>query len=151
MASTTSPLKTDAHMLAVFDALAEAAQAHDVDAIMATCTSEAAVLEALPLPVLPGQGQEPAVSSFVGEADYEVRELLVDEAGEVAITRAFCRFGGVRPDGSPVENWLRTVDGFRKVDGRWQRVQQEVCLPLDAEDDGDDYEDEGGPGGRVSH
>jgi ketosteroid isomerase-like protein len=62
---------------------------------------------------------------------YEVRELTITVGGEVAFAHSLNHVSGTLPDGSKSDYWLRWTSGWRKIDGGWFIVHDQVSVPTD--------------------
>lgn len=66
------------------------------------------------------------------ELTYELRDLTVVVGCEVAFAHGFGRLGGVFRNGTATDGmWVRTTFCFRKIDGAWLIVHDQVSVPLD--------------------
>ncbi|MFE0652543.1 YybH family protein [Streptomyces sp. NPDC059534] len=69
---------------------------------------------------------------FLESVTYEVRELTLTMADEVAFGYAFARLGGTLKDGTAMGGmWVRVTYCFRKIDGTWLITHDHVSVPLD--------------------
>jgi uncharacterized protein (TIGR02246 family) len=72
------------------------------------------------------------VFTFFRDADYEVRDLTVTVGDDVAFGRAFGRLSGTLTDGTAASGmWVRATFCFRKLDGNWLIVHDQVSVPFD--------------------
>lgn len=70
--------------------------------------------------------------AFFEEIAYEVRDLSVTVGGDVAFGHLFGRLSGTLPDGTAMSGmWVRATFCFRKVDGAWLIVHDQVSVPFD--------------------
>jgi ketosteroid isomerase-like protein len=63
---------------------------------------------------------------------YELRDLVVCVAGDVAFSHSFNRISGTRTDGTQASRWVRCTNCFRRIEGRWLIVHDHVSVPADA-------------------
>jgi ketosteroid isomerase-like protein len=63
--------------------------------------------------------------------DYEIRNLTISLADDLAFARGSIHTRGSLQDGRNVERWLRSTMCFRKIDGCWLIVHDHVSAPLD--------------------
>jgi ketosteroid isomerase-like protein len=69
---------------------------------------------------------------FFEKLDYEVRDLVLAVGGDVAFGYCFGRLSGTLRDGTVTSGmWVRATFGFRKVDGDWLIVHDQVSVPFD--------------------
>ena len=69
--------------------------------------------------------------AYRGPIDYEVRDLHVVAADDVAFTRSLNRIGGTLASGGRGERWLRWTACFEKRDGTWRIVHEHVSVPVE--------------------
>lgn len=72
-------------------------------------------------------------SSFATPIGYEVRDLAVFAADDVAFGHYLYRVSGTLASGDAVRMWVRATLGFRKIDGRWRIVHEHDSVPFDPE------------------
>lgn len=66
------------------------------------------------------------------EPDYEVRDLTVAAGADVAFGYCFGRLHGTLMNGTATDGmWVRVTFCFRKLDGAWQIVHDQVSVPFD--------------------
>jgi len=64
---------------------------------------------------------------------YEIRDFTVTVGDDVAFGYSLNRISGTMKNGPANEMWLRWTTGFRKIDGRWLIVHDQVSVPMDPE------------------
>jgi len=63
---------------------------------------------------------------------YEVRDLTVAVGGDVAFGYGFGRLHGTLADGTATNGmWVRATFCFRRIDGAWLIVHDQVSVPYD--------------------
>lgn len=62
---------------------------------------------------------------------YEIRDLTVDVGDDVAFAYGINRLAGTMPNGNEFGVWVRWTAGFRKIDGTWRIVHDQVSVPAD--------------------
>ncbi|MEU4314860.1 nuclear transport factor 2 family protein [Nocardia sp. NPDC024068] len=66
------------------------------------------------------------------EVTYEIRDLVVTVGGDIAFGHAFGRLGGVLNNGAATGGmWVRITFCFRRIEGRWSVVHDQVSVPFD--------------------
>jgi uncharacterized protein YndB with AHSA1/START domain/ketosteroid isomerase-like protein len=68
-----------------------------------------------------------------GDFRWDIPDLQIRVAGDLAVTWGLNRMRDVQPDGSTRERWSRGTRVFERRDGRWRMVHQHVSFPVDAE------------------
>jgi uncharacterized protein (TIGR02246 family) len=66
-----------------------------------------------------------------GSIDFEVRDLEIATAGDLAFAHSFNRSAGATKQGQHVEMWVRWTACFHKRDGAWRVVHEHVSVPFD--------------------
>jgi ketosteroid isomerase-like protein len=62
---------------------------------------------------------------------HEMAEMNIASDGRFACAAMQIRFTGTFKDGTPLALSVRQLDAFKKIEGRWQIVQQHISLPTD--------------------
>jgi uncharacterized protein (TIGR02246 family) len=76
---------------------------------------------------------EETFASFQGPIGYQVSNLHITAAGEVAFSHSLNRMSGTTKDGQTTSLWVRWTACFRKLDGRWLVTHEQVSVPIDME------------------
>ena len=72
-----------------------------------------------------------AFTAFEPPLHYEVRDLTITAGGDVAFVHAFARMNGTLKNGKKSGVWVRWTPCFRKIDGTWLIVHDQVSVPAD--------------------
>ncbi|MGD0675103.1 MAG: nuclear transport factor 2 family protein [Polyangiaceae bacterium] len=72
-------------------------------------------------------------SSFESAIDYDIVDLAVAVAGDVAFDHHLTKVHAVRRGGQVIAMWFRETIGYRKVDGAWKVTHQHSSVPIDME------------------
>jgi uncharacterized protein (TIGR02246 family) len=65
--------------------------------------------------------------------DYEVRDFMLTVGDDVAFGHSLNRISGTLKNGTRTDYWVRWTGCFRKIDGNWLIVHDQVSVPLDVE------------------
>lgn len=68
-------------------------------------------------------------SVFEAPLDYEVRDLTIQLSGDLAVAYSINHLSGTMRSGDRVDYWLRWTACFRKIDGTWLIVHDQVSVP----------------------
>ncbi|MEV5750861.1 nuclear transport factor 2 family protein [Actinoallomurus sp. NPDC052308] len=72
------------------------------------------------------------VFTFFQEVNYEVRDLAVTAGEDVAFGHGFGRLSGTLKNGTATGGmWVRATFCFRKIDGDWSIVHDQISVPFD--------------------
>ena len=120
------------------DELVEAIRAKDADRVMSMYAPDIVSFDVeLPLQPVGAAAKRKnwthVFSMYQGPLEYEIRDLAVAVSDDVAFGRGFVRIGGTVKNGNRTEHWLRSTTCFRKMNGKWLIVHDQVSVPLDLE------------------
>jgi uncharacterized protein (TIGR02246 family) len=62
---------------------------------------------------------------------YEIRDLTITVGDDVAFGHSLNRISGTLKNGNRTDFWLRSTTCFRKIDGKWLILHDQVSVPLD--------------------
>jgi ketosteroid isomerase-like protein len=62
---------------------------------------------------------------------YEIRDLMVTVGNDVAFGHSLNRISGTLKNGNRTDYWVRWTGCFRKIDGNWLIVHDQVSVPFD--------------------
>jgi len=68
--------------------------------------------------------------SFAGQIRYDITDLQVYAADDVAFAHCINHMTGTRSDGEDTDVWLRATVGLRRVDAKWLIVHEHVSVPF---------------------
>ena len=74
-----------------------------------------------------------AFAAYEGPLGYEVHNLSVTVSEGVAFAHSLNRISGTLKNGNNSAYWIRWTPCFRKIDGNWLIVHDQVSVPLDFE------------------
>jgi len=72
-----------------------------------------------------------AFSMYQRPLGYEIRDLTITVGDDVAFGHGLIRVSGTMTNGNRTEGWLRSTTCFRKINGTWLIVHDQVSAPLD--------------------
>ena len=72
-----------------------------------------------------------AFSMYQRPLGYEIRDLTITVGDDVAFGHGLIRVSGTMTNGKRTEGWLRSTTCFRKINGTWLIVHDQVSAPLD--------------------
>jgi ketosteroid isomerase-like protein len=71
------------------------------------------------------------VFTFYRDVDYEIRDLTVLVNGDLAVAYSVNHISGTLQTGDKTDYWVRWTACFRKIDGTWLIVHDQVSVPTD--------------------
>ena len=74
-----------------------------------------------------------AFAMYQHPLDYEIRDLTITVGDDVAFAYSLNRISGTLKNGNRTDFWLRSTTCFRRIDGNWLIVHDQVSVPLDLE------------------
>jgi uncharacterized protein (TIGR02246 family) len=119
----------------LIDSFAKAFRAKDVKGIMSFFAPEIVSFDILP--PLQAVGAETFVThwqEFFGayqSLDVEFPDVKVVPADDVAFSYCLHRVKGTLKSGQETDWWLRWTAGYRKTNGKWLIVHEQVSVPVD--------------------
>jgi uncharacterized protein (TIGR02246 family) len=69
---------------------------------------------------------------FQRPVGYETRDLTITVGDDVAFAHSLNRVSATLKNGNRTDYWVRWTACFRKIDGNWLIVHDQVSVPLDA-------------------
>ena len=142
-APTSSPMtikgngaKNDAAIRELIDGFVKAIRAKDINGVMSVFAPEVVSFDLGP-PLQHGGGEtfmkrwQELFESYQSPIDYEVRDLSVTAGDDVAFSHSLNRIGGTMKNGQKSDRWLRWTAGYRKSNGKWLIVHEQVSVPVD--------------------
>jgi len=72
-----------------------------------------------------------AFSTYQRPLGYDIRDLAITVGDDVAFGHGLIRVSGTMTNGTRTEGWLRSTTCFRKINGTWLIVHDQVSAPLD--------------------
>jgi len=68
--------------------------------------------------------------SWRGQIRYELRDLSITAANDVAFGHGLARLTGTKTDGEKADLWFRLTLGFRKISDTWKIVHTHESVPF---------------------
>jgi len=120
------------------DKFAEAVRAMDLDGVRPIYAPDIVSFDMVP--PLQHVGVEAKMKNWVGvfaayqpPLGYEIRDLTITLAAEVAFGHSLNRISGTLKNGNRGDVWLRWTTCFRNIDGNWLIAHDQVSVPIDPE------------------
>jgi ketosteroid isomerase-like protein len=117
------------------DKLAAAIRAMDIDGVMSIYAPDIVSFDVEP--PLQHVGAEAKKKNWVGVFDmyqrplgYEIRDLTITLGDDVAFAHSLNRISGTMKNGNRTGFWLRSTTCFRKIEGNWLIVHDQVSVPF---------------------
>jgi uncharacterized protein (TIGR02246 family) len=138
MVATTQRATDEAYIRERIDKLAEAIRAMNLEDVMSIYAPDIVSFDIVP--PLQHVGAEAKRKSWVDAfamyqrpLGYEIRDLTITVGDDVAFGHSLNRISGTLKNGKRTDFWLRATTCFRKIDGNWLIVHDQVSVPLDLE------------------
>jgi len=138
-ASQASP-EDVAKIKALEQRLAAAVASRDVDAIMQAYVPDETLFVFDVIPPRQYVGAKAFrkdwgefLAGLKGPLKYEVTDVAVTTAGDVAYGHSIQRVVATDTKGQPVDLTTRVTDVYRKLKGKWVIVQEHISVPVDLE------------------
>ena len=121
---------------ALLDGFVNAIRSKDIHGVMSVFAPDVVSFDFGP-PLQHGGGEtfrkrwQELFESYQGAIDYEIRDLSVDAGDDVAFSHSLNRMGGTLQNGQKSDRWLRFTACYRKTNGTWLIVHEQVSVPVD--------------------
>ena len=128
--------KEEAVLRQLIDGFLKAIRAKDINGVMSVFAPEVVSFDLGP-PLQHGGGEtfmkrwQELFESYQNPIDYEVRDLSITAGEDVAFSHSLNRISGTTKNGQKTDRWLRWTAGWRKTDGKWLIVHEQVSVPVD--------------------
>src|SRR5581483_11546388 len=136
MTAKENSTKNEAEIRELVDGFVKAIRARDINGVMSVFAPDVVSFDLGP-PLQHGGGQEftkrwqELFESYQGPIDYEVHNLSITAGDDVAFSHSLNRIGGTIKNGQKTDRWLRWTACYRKTDGKWLVVHEQVSVPVD--------------------
>jgi uncharacterized protein (TIGR02246 family) len=136
MTSATQANPDEATIRAQIDQRVAAVRAKNADAVLTCYARDVATFDLMaPLANLGIDAVRKRLvewfASFEAPIDYELRDVQLAVAGDVAFDHHFTHVRGTTKTGQHIDMWFRETMGYRRVDGHWKVTHQHSSVPLD--------------------
>jgi len=136
MPTTSSMTADEAKIRELTDDWANALRDKDIERLMSHYAPDVVVFGVMPPLQYTGAALhrnrwEQSIAAFMGPIGYEIRDLNVTTAGDIAFSHSVNRISGKMKSGETGGNWMRVTVCFRKIDGRWLTTHEHVSVPFD--------------------
>jgi ketosteroid isomerase-like protein len=127
---------SEAQILRRIGKLVEAVRAADLEGVMASYAPDVVTFDIVaPLEKVGADGKREnwrgVFATYQRPLGYEVRDVEIAVAGDVAFAHSLNRISGMLRNGSQIAQWLRWTACFRKIGGDWRIVHDHVSVPTD--------------------
>jgi uncharacterized protein (TIGR02246 family) len=128
--------KDEAAIRALVDGFVTAIRGRDLKGVMAVFAPNVVSFD-VGGPLQHGGGEtfrkrwQELFDSYQGGIDYEVRDLRIAASHDVAFSHSLNRIGGTTKSGQRTDRWLRWTACYRKTQGQWLIVHEQVSVPVD--------------------
>ena len=129
-------MSAEAEIRAVLDARIDAMRRKDAAAAIALLAPDITAFELAPPLALKSEaardeaGLAAWFAMFEGGVEVELRDLVIEADGDVAIAHSLNRLIATRKDGVAVDFWMRSTLGFRRTDGVWKISHGHTSVPF---------------------
>jgi len=129
-------MSAEAEIRAVLDARIDAMRRKDAAAAIALLAPDITAFELAPPLALKAEaardeaGLAAWFAMFDGGVEVQLRDLVIEASGEVAIAHSLNRLVATRKDGVPVDFWMRSTLGFRRIGGVWKISHGHTSVPF---------------------
>ncbi len=128
--------KNEAAIRELIDGFVKAIRAKDINGVMSVFAPDVISFDLGP-PLQHRGGNmftkrwQELFESYQTPIDYEVRDLSISASDDVAFSHSLNRISGTMKNGRQTDRWLRWTAGYRKTNGKWLIVHEQVSVPVD--------------------
>ncbi|HEV7645726.1 MAG TPA: nuclear transport factor 2 family protein [Pyrinomonadaceae bacterium] len=128
--------RNEAAIQELVDGFVKAIRAKDIDGVMSVFAPEIVSFDFGP-PLQHGGGEtfmkrwQELFESYQDPINYEVRDLSITAGEDIAFSHSLNRIGGTMKNGLKTDRWLRWTACYRKINGKWLIVHEQVSVPVD--------------------
>jgi uncharacterized protein (TIGR02246 family) len=128
--------KNEAAIRELIEGFVTSIRAKDINGVMSVFAPEVVSFDVGP-PLQHGGGETfmkrwgELFESFQDPIDYEVRDLNITAGDDVAFSHSLNRISGTMKTGQKTDRWLRWTACYRKSNGKWLIVHEQVSVPVD--------------------
>lgn len=138
MALATHEVNAEDEIRGLLDSWLRAAKAKDVDRIMTHYTPDVLAFDAIMKLQFKGADEYRAhwracMEMCPGEMTFEMHELGVTAAGDIAFCHYVCHCGGTDEKGEEQSGWMRATVCCRRTGGKWLIAHEHYSAPFDPE------------------
>jgi uncharacterized protein (TIGR02246 family) len=136
MSTIVTPAEAEAEIRTIMQARIAAVRAKDAAALVAHHAPDVVSYDLLePLQykgvdAMRQRGQQ-WFDGYDGPMDYEIVELQVVAAFDVAFCHGLHHVRGTTKDGQKIDMFWRATQGFQRIDGDWRIVHEHGSVPFD--------------------
>jgi len=123
-------------VVSLIDALAMAIRRKDVDAVMSVFSPDVVSFDLGP-PLRHGGGSafeerwRALFDAYQGSIDFEPHDLRISASNDLAFSHSLNRMRGTTKSGVTTDRWSRWTACYRKTNGKWLIVHEQVSVPID--------------------
>ncbi len=138
MTTETAKATAEAEIRALVDNWLRAARAQDIDGIVSHYAPDILAFDAIAQLQFKGKEAyrkhwESCLSMCPGPMIFEIHDLKIAAADDVAFSHCLNWCGGTAENGEEKASWMRMTAGYRKTNGKWRVVHEHFSSPFDME------------------
>jgi ketosteroid isomerase-like protein len=135
-AKATTRTNPEADVRSLFDSWLAAVRAADVGRIVAHYAPDVVAYDAVAQLQFRGteaygKHWQACLAMCSGPGLFEITDLEIAAAGDVAFSRNLLRCGGTDETGEMKTSWMRMTTGYRKKGGKWSIVHEHFSVPFE--------------------
>ena len=132
---TTTPDNLEGQVRECLNKWTRALHGKDLGALMALYAPDTVAFDLMPPSQVDASHYRKNLERWLGSMsspiEYEIHDLRIVAAGDVAFSHNLGHVKATRTNGEKADYWVRTTVGFRKHEGRWLVVHDHVSMPFD--------------------
>lgn len=134
--SRTAMMNDEAQIRALFEDFSRAFMAKDLDKIMSFYAPDVVAYDiAPPLQFAGKESYRKSWEKWMPQMDrvesHEMSDLKIAVGGDVAFSHCLSHMIATMKSGERMDSWIRYTAGFRKINGKWLIVHEQLSVPID--------------------
>jgi len=128
--------KNEAEIRKLIDGFVKAIRSKDINGVMSVFAPEVVSFDLGP-PLQHESGEtfikrwQELFELYQNTIDYQIRDLRITAGDDVAFSHSLNRISGTTKNGQKTDPWLRWTACYRKTNGKWLIVHEQVSVPVD--------------------
>ncbi len=138
MNDRSSKATAEAEIRALMENWVSAVRANDINGIVSHYSTDILAFDAIAQLQFKGKEAyrkhwEACLAMCPGPMIFEIHDLDIAAADDVAFSHALTRCGAQDENGKEKASWMRATVGYRKISGKWMVVHEHWSAPFDME------------------
>lgn len=136
MLTENTNARAETEIRALIETWRQAFLKRDLETIMASYTPDVLAFDAILTLQFKGaeayrKHWQACMEMCSGDLTFDISELGIEAADEIAFGHYLCRCGGADENGEQQSSWMRVTIALRRQDGQWKIAHEHFSAPFD--------------------